>query len=111
MVLGAHISEREIQIIEVLSATGVWGGARWSHKKRPKGGPERPKLRAEWNSRPAGILSEAKPTVMAMHGLSADSIRRRKSRTDEQHQTFAHGNRCMDLFLAMPNHSVLAPSL
>ena len=73
--------------------------------------PWRPKLRAEWNSRPAGILSEAKPTVMAMHGLSADSISRSKSRTDEQNQAFAPGNRCMEFFGSMPNHSVLAPSL
>ena len=59
----------------------------------------------------AGILGEAKPTVMAMHGLSADSIRQRKSRTDEQNQIVAPENRCMGLFLAMPNHSVLPPSL
>ena len=48
---------------------------------------------------------------MAMHGLSGNLIRRRKSRTDEQNQTFAPENRGMDLFWAMPNHSVLAPSL
>ena len=48
------------------------------------------------------------------HGYArtlVDSLRRRKSRTDEQSQPFAPENRCMGLLVTMPKHSVLAPSL